>query len=199
MQLSTQPAGIIRIPIKSFCNPPAQAVALALRGKRRRTSPPASHEPSKDPCLWGNSPQALFFTPTKNPLNWCVYNFGVWTFHITPSSQKDRLAARGVDRKEQSMNIPANGWSNKRDAGDRPCKCGTWKEHWLNFSGEPWPENCSVHGCPNTPTLGAHIANPSLFGERIVPMCSSCNELGGSFNLKVDVTLPRANTVQTSD
>jgi hypothetical protein len=95
------------------------------------------------------------------------------------------------------MSIPANGWSNKNGTADRSCKCGTWKQHWVNFAKKQWPESCSVQGCSSVPTLGAHIINPSVTGERIVPMCDSCNGLGGTFNLKGSVSVPSANTSQT--
>ena len=99
--------------------------------------------------------------------------------------------------KEENMTLTANGWSNKKGTADRACVCGTWKQHWLNYSDKSWPTNCSVEGCSNTPTLGAHIRNSEVTGERIVPMCSSCNGLDTTFNLDGGVILVKANASET--
>lgn len=97
------------------------------------------------------------------------------------------------------MGITASGWKNKVGTGGRSCKCGTWKQHWINVSGKPWPNECSIFGCTNNATLGAHIINSSVSGERIVPACDSCNKLSGEFSLKGGVTLVPANKQSTCE
>lgn len=98
------------------------------------------------------------------------------------------------------MVMPTNlNWKNKSGTGGRSCACGSWKQHWINFSGKSWPNQCSVSGCTNTPTLGGHVFNTAVEGERIVPMCDSCNKREGSFNLKVGVTLVKANKSETCE
>ena len=97
------------------------------------------------------------------------------------------------------MSITAIGWKNKGGTGTRSCKCGSWAQHWVNYSGKSWPATCSVSGCFNTPTLGAHIINPSVTGEKIVPMCDSCNGLSDSFTLKGNTTWVSANTTETCE
>jgi len=97
------------------------------------------------------------------------------------------------------MGITAIGWSNKGGTSDRYCNCGSWKKHWLNSSKESWPSSCSVNNCSNTPTLGGHIINPNVTGEKIAPMCDSCNKLSNSFDLKFGVTLVSANKADTCD
>lgn len=97
------------------------------------------------------------------------------------------------------MEITASGWSNKGGTKVRDCSCGSWKQHWLNFSGKNWPASCSVSNCNNAPVLGAHIRNPNVTGEKIVPMCDSCNKLILTLNLKGGVTLVSANTSETCD
>ena len=97
------------------------------------------------------------------------------------------------------MSITANNWKNKNGTGDRVCSCGSWKQHWLNFSKKQWPDQCSVAGCTNRPTLGAHVFNDSVTGEKIVPMCDSCNKISGTFNLKGGVTLVNANKSETCE
>jgi len=95
------------------------------------------------------------------------------------------------------MSIPASGWSNKGGTSARSCNCGTWKQHWINFAKKQWPATCSVQGCSNAPTLGAHVINKSVTGERIVPMCDSCNGLSSTFTLKGSISVPSANTAET--
>lgn len=97
------------------------------------------------------------------------------------------------------MTITAEGWANKKGTSDRSCGCGTWKQHWLNNCSKSWPDKCSVKGCSNKPTLGAHVYNPNVEGERIVPMCDSCNGLDSTFDLKGGVTLVSANKSKTCD
>jgi len=95
--------------------------------------------------------------------------------------------------------ITATGWKNKGGTAERSCKCGTWKQHWLNFSGKSWPNACSVKGCSAVPTLGAHVHNPSVSGERIIPMCTTCNKKTDSFDVKADVTFVKANKAETCE
>ena len=94
------------------------------------------------------------------------------------------------------MGVTVSGWSNVSGTADKTCPCGTWKKHWLKHSGESWPKSCSVKGCTEAPTLGAHISNPNVTGNRIVPMCSSCNGLDGTFDLKGNVTLVQAKELK---
>lgn len=90
-------------------------------------------------------------------------------------------------------------WKNKNGTGIRSCSCGTWKQHWINFSGKSWPELCSVSGCTNKPTLGAHVINAEVSGEKIVPMCALCNSITSYFDLKDGVKLVNANKSETCE
>ncbi len=110
----------------------------------------------------------------------------------------------------------AEGWKNQQGTGDLdPCSCGSWKQHWENCYSETgidqlienicpqsiWPIECSVFGCSEKPTLGAHVIN-SYFnnGEQIVPMCVSCNNnRSQEFNLKIDVVCVSADVGVTCD
>ncbi len=91
------------------------------------------------------------------------------------------------------MEVPCDGWKNKAGTGERTCSCGTWKQHWIKNCSKSWPSTCSVKDCTNSATLGAHVYNPDVTGERIVPMCDSCNKLESEFLLKGGVTLVPAN------
>jgi hypothetical protein len=93
------------------------------------------------------------------------------------------------------------GWKNKGGTSERtPCRCGTWKQHWKNISGKQWPKECSVDGCKNPAEVGAHLWNPQVQGEKIVPFCKQCNTQGADvvFDLK-DVELVSANRAETCE
>lgn len=91
------------------------------------------------------------------------------------------------------------GWKNKRGTGYRNCKCGSWKDHWINFSHKNWPDQCSVLGCTNPAKLGAHVINNLVSGEQIIPMCEECNKLTKEFSLKKETKWVSANTQETCD
>ncbi len=95
--------------------------------------------------------------------------------------------------------VTSKNWKNKKGTGERTCVCGSWKNHWIKFAKKDWPEYCSVKECGNAPVLGAHVINAEVEGERIVPMCDSCNKLQESFDLKGEVTVVRANTRETCE
>lgn len=95
------------------------------------------------------------------------------------------------------MSISEFGWYNKVGTAERFCSCGSWKQHWIKYAKKNWPNSCSVSGCNNAPILGAHVANPQVDGERIVPMCDECNKLSGTFTLKVGTVVPSANQSST--
>ena len=91
------------------------------------------------------------------------------------------------------MSITTSNWKNKVGTGNRACRCGSWKQHWINFSGQSWPNSCSVKGCNNSPTLEGHVINVNVSGEKIIPMCDSCNQFSGPFDLKSGTTFVSAN------
>lgn len=43
------------------------------------------------------------------------------------------------------------------------------------------------------------VINSDVSGEKIVPMCESCNKLTGCFDLKCGVTLVSANKSETCE
>ena len=97
------------------------------------------------------------------------------------------------------MDVTAENWKNKAGTSGRSCSCGSWKQHWENFSGEKWPSHCSVLGCGNEATVGAHIYNADVQGEQIVPMCDACNQRTDAFDLKDRTTLVSANKSETCE
>lgn len=99
------------------------------------------------------------------------------------------------------MSLPTEGWKNKGGTAGRACKCGSWKQHWINGSGETWPSQCCVAGCTASAEVGAHVYNVSdeVHGEFIVPACKGCNALTEEFTLKGGVTLISANKQKTCE
>lgn len=97
------------------------------------------------------------------------------------------------------MGLTCYGWKNKVGTQYRECKCGSWRQHWIKFSNKEWPEKCSVLGCNNVPTLGAHVYNAEVSGERIIPVCEKCNKITGEFSIKGGVTLVSANKHNTCE
>ncbi len=97
------------------------------------------------------------------------------------------------------MEYTLTGWRNASNTGDRSCKCGSWKNHWINYSNKEWPKTCSIRGCSNTAELGAHISNPDVQGEQIVPACASCNNSDKGFNLKAGTVFVSANRSKTCE
>ncbi len=51
----------------------------------------------------------------------------------------------------------------------------------------------------NKPTIGAHIINANVDGEKIVPMCDACNKKTGYFTLKGGISLVSANRSETCE
>lgn len=96
------------------------------------------------------------------------------------------------------MIFKSDYYKNKNGTAERKCKCGSWKQHWLNFSGEKWPEKCSVWGCNNTATLGAHVYSvASSTAEYIIPACDSCNKRSDEFQLSSFTKKVSANQSKT--
>ncbi len=94
---------------------------------------------------------------------------------------------------------PLEFWKNKNGTSDRSCSCGSWKKHWLNFSKQPWPTICSVSGCNNIPTVGGHVYCSNVHGEKIVPLCDSCNHRTDEFCLKLGTIYVSANKSETCE
>ena len=78
-------------------------------------------------------------------------------------------------------------------------KCGSWKQHWLNYSGaRVWPEHCSVKGCTNPAHDGAHVQFRHNGNWYIVPLCKACNgKRGQSLELCDDTRTASANRAET--
>ena len=73
------------------------------------------------------------------------------------------------------MVLPRNGWKNKGGTAGRDSST-SMKSLWEKK--HPWPNSCSVEGCNEAATDGAHMINSSSgsMEEWIVPTCHYHNE-----------------------
>lgn len=94
------------------------------------------------------------------------------------------------------MPLPTEGWKNKVGTAGRSCACGSWAQHYANET-KVWPKVCSIYGCANEPTLGAHVINAAVSGEFIVASCDPCNKQTSGFSLKPGISVASANQGQT--
>lgn len=99
-----------------------------------------------------------------------------------------------------------NDWKNKGGTSFRyNCKCGSWKNHWENFSGRSlYKQKCSLLGCSNYAEQAAHVfCSNSKVGkfEWLVPLCKNCNHPSNEdfFSLKIGTVLVNANRSETCE
>ncbi len=96
------------------------------------------------------------------------------------------------------MSLPAKGWKNKGGTskrGENP----SMKSLWIK-KGFPWPDKCSVAGCDECATDGAHMINSSSesMEEWIVPTCHYHNEQeNGYIQLKGGVKLHKLKDLKS--
>lgn len=53
--------------------------------------------------------------------------------------------------------------------------CQSWKQYWMQISPQLWPSKCSISGCGNRATDGAHVWVRGKRPAYILPMCNFCN------------------------
>jgi hypothetical protein len=82
---------------------------------------------------------------------------------------------------------------------DNTCKCGSWLDHWVKFSGKSLPNYCPEKTCVQKPEVGAHVQkdNSNDTNWYIIPLCKTHNgEKDKSLDVG-DITLVSANVSQT--
>ncbi len=80
------------------------------------------------------------------------------------------------------------------------CKCGSWLEHWKNYSGQLLPEYCVEKSCLNKKKVGAHVQKDSATDKSwyIVPLCKDHNKTTvKSLELIASIKLVSANVSAT--
>lgn len=97
--------------------------------------------------------------------------------------------------------LPCEGQRNATGTSNLEYKCGSWKQHWLNYSGiKEWPYYCSVRGCMNRAEFGLHVYNPRVSRTvYIVPGCNSCNHRIDTFSIEEGTQLAFSNKSQTCE
>lgn len=89
---------------------------------------------------------------------------------------------------------------NINGTSQNTCKCGTWLEHWKNFSNQSLPSHCVEKSCYQKPMVGAHVQkdNSSDNNWYIIPLCNSHNnETGKSLDIMDGTVLVSANVAET--
>ena len=82
------------------------------------------------------------------------------------------------------------------------CKCGSWLQHWKNFSGVALGQHCYEISCTSKPELGAHVQKDGSTDASwyIVPLCTRHNNMKGeSIDLVSSAVLVSANKQQTCE
>ncbi len=80
------------------------------------------------------------------------------------------------------------------------CECGSWIQHWKNFSGQSVPLFCPEKDCRQKPEVGAHVQKDGSNdrGWYIVPLCTKCNgKKGQSITISDNVNFVSANVSET--
>lgn len=62
----------------------------------------------------------------------------------------------------------------------------SWKEHWLENTGEEWPSHCCACHKKDKDLVGAHVRRTEGNASReqyIIPLCKECNKRTDKFNV----------------
>jgi hypothetical protein len=82
----------------------------------------------------------------------------------------------------------------------RTCRCGSWLQHWKNFSKTAISQYCYEKKCVGKPEVGAHVQKDNSTDESwyIVPLCMTHNaKTGESLELVDSAVLVSANVSLT--
>ena len=95
-----------------------------------------------------------------------------------------------------------NTLRNMNGTAARSCGCGSWLDHWKNFTGTSVTPRCAVAGCNSQAEVGAHVDLPMVTAQKglsyIAPMCREHNgKHGESMKSKGGIKLARANVKET--
>lgn len=86
---------------------------------------------------------------------------------------------------------------NLNGTGDNKCLCGSWLNHWDNFSNY-YIGKCRYIGCKAEATDGAHVQKETGANWYIIPLCREHNLLKGQeISVQDDTTFISANVAET--
>lgn len=89
--------------------------------------------------------------------------------------------------------------NNINGTNDSSCRCASWLEHWVNYSGRPLPSICPELNCIQNPETGAHVQKDSATDKNwyIIPLCKKhSGDIGKSLNI-IDIPLVPAKVDST--
>lgn len=92
--------------------------------------------------------------------------------------------------------------NNINGTSENTCNCGSWLNHWKNYSGQSLPTYCLEKSCTKKPEVGAHVQKDSADDKSwyIIPLCSECNrKTRVSLDISDSIALVSANISQTCD
>lgn len=92
--------------------------------------------------------------------------------------------------------------TNLQGTEPNACKCGSWLQHWKNFSGQVLPTTCAEVSCSNKPEHGAHVQIDGSSDKSwyIVPLCAAHNnKKGETLEIANWVKLVSANKSETCE
>jgi hypothetical protein len=80
------------------------------------------------------------------------------------------------------------------------CSCGSWLQHWRNFSNQQ-ATICRALGCGRNDLVGAHVQKDVSYDNSwyIVPLCNGHNHASGSVELVAGTVLVSANKKLTCE
>ena len=90
--------------------------------------------------------------------------------------------------------------TNINGTSDTTCKCGSWLQHWINFSGQSITY-CPVGSCIKTDLVGAHVQKADSDDKKwyIYPLCSTHNKSSGKLEVSDSYKLVSANKSETCE
>lgn len=90
---------------------------------------------------------------------------------------------------------------NINGTSDYKCKCGSWLDHWKNYSRQEIPTYCSEATCTGKDLVGAHVQKDSFFDNNwyIIPLCNKHNQSSSSLSVVDSTTFVSANRSETCD
>ena len=81
---------------------------------------------------------------------------------------------------------------------DNTCKCGSWLQHWKNYSDDS-ASHCSASGCENPMEVGVNVQKADSHDRDwyIVPFCEAHSHTTYHVDLVFTTKLVPANTSET--
>ena len=75
----------------------------------------------------------------------------------------------------------------KGTSDDKPLGYNSWRDYWIENTGQKWPNECRIFGCTNSAFAGGHVNVKGYEEPFIIPLCRSCNSGYNSDIMSVNV------------